>query len=84
MCNYGHLTFLGDHNFILHRLKIWKESTRLNSFDSFLLNNLEAMNLIDVEPLDLKPIWKNNQGNVNKITKRLDIFLIHEYLPLQV
>jgi hypothetical protein len=74
----------GDLNFTLHRSEIWGESVILDNLANFFLNRLEVAHLVDVEPMEAKPTWSNNRVGVSGISKRLDMFLIHEDLLLQV
>eukprot|EP01018_Ginkgo_biloba_P004890 Gb_27684 [translate_table: standard] len=46
----------------------------------YFLKKLEVVGLLDVEPAKLSPTWRNMRVGVDNIAKRLDRFLISDYL----
>ena len=48
------------------------------------INLLEVTILVDVEPLEIKPTWTNNQVGINGVAKRLDKFILDEELLMHV
>ena len=53
----------------------------VDSLTYFFIQSLKEIGLLDVEPIKLRPTWSNKQVSVDRIAKRLDVFLIFEGLP---
>lgn len=68
---------MGDLKFTMHRSKIWGENAQLDNLVNFFLNHLEEAHLIDIKPLEVKPISINNRADAYGISKSLHRFLIH-------
>jgi len=70
----------GDLNFTMNKDEIWGWMRREDKLSNYLLEKFEACNLVNVEPMVLRPTWFNNWSMDEGIHKRLDHFLVKEYL----
>ena len=70
----------GDLNFTLGRTEIWGPHAIADPQAGFFLHRLVENNLLDIEPIKLKPTWRNNRGGEARVAKRLDRFLVAEQL----
>eukprot|EP00253_Pinus_taeda_P005268 PITA_05268 len=70
----------GDLNFSLRRNEAWGPSAREDPLAEFFHNLISEHNLIDPAPVKLKPTWRNRRVGGDRIAKRLDRFLVSEYL----
>jgi hypothetical protein len=70
----------GDLNFTIYAREIWGNVARSNMLASYLNKMIQGEGLIDVEPVNLFPTWRNGRGTQNYVAKRLDRFLISETL----
>eukprot|EP00253_Pinus_taeda_P011881 PITA_11881 len=70
----------GDLNFSLGRNEAWGPSAREDPFAEFFHNLISENNLIDPAPVKLKPTWRNRRVGGDRIAKRLDRFLVSEFL----
>jgi len=70
----------GDLNFSLGRSKVWGPSARADVLPDLFIQKLAGRNMIDLEPVKLKPTWRNNRVGDHRVAKRLDRFLISEQL----
>eukprot|EP00253_Pinus_taeda_P022843 PITA_22843 len=70
----------GDLNFSLGRNEAWGPSTREDPFAEFFHDLISENNLIDPAPVKLKPTWRNRRVGGDRIAKRLDHFLVSEFL----
>ena len=52
----------------------------MDTLASYFNSHLEQKNLLDLQPIRLEPTWKNNRGEENAISERLDRFLLLEGL----
>ena len=68
----------GDLNFTLGANKIWGPKVRTDPLALFFSNLLQNMNLIDLDPQKSKLSWTNRRVGEDRITKRLDRFLLVE------
>jgi hypothetical protein len=77
----------GDLNFSLGFSEVWGTHARADPLTSFFTQKLVECNLLDLEPIKLKPTWRNNRVGDASVAKRLDRFLIKDILlenPLQM
>ena len=70
----------GDLNFTLGQNEIWGPHAHADPLEGFFLQRLVEKNLLDIEPVKLKPTWSNNRGGEARVAKRLDRFLVAEQL----
>jgi len=70
----------GDLNFSLGLSEVWGPHAHSDVMASFLTRKLIEKKLIDVEPIKLKPTWRNNRGGEARVAKRIDRFLVSENL----
>jgi hypothetical protein len=68
----------GDLNFIIFAREIWGSSARSDPMDSYFNMMIQGEGLIDVEPINIFPTWRNGRGNQYFVAKRLDRFLIRK------
>jgi exonuclease III len=73
--------FGGDLNFSLGFSEVWGTHARADPLTSFFTQKLVECNLLDLEPVKLKPTWRNNRVGDASVAKRLDRFMIKEILP---
>jgi len=77
----------GDLNFSLGFSEVWGTHARTDPLTSFFTQKLAECNFLDLEPIKLKPTWRNNRVGEAGVAKRLDRFLIKDILlknPLQM
>eukprot|EP00253_Pinus_taeda_P028916 PITA_28916 len=74
----------GDLNFSLGRAEAWGPSAREDPLTVFFQEALMGKNLIDPSLTKLKPTWRNRRYGEDRITKRLDRFLLSEGLISKV
>jgi len=70
----------GDLNFTLGQSEVWGPQARVDTLADFFIHNLMELNLIDIEPISLKPSWRNMRTGENRVAKRLDRFLVADSL----
>jgi len=70
----------GDLNFTLGQTEIWGPQAQSDPQAGYFLQKLVEKNLLDIEPIKLKPTWRNNRGGDARVAKRLDRFLVAEQL----
>jgi hypothetical protein len=70
----------GDLNFIVSTKEIWGQNAQLDPLGPFLLELFKGHGLVDIEPVDVKPTFKNIRARVEGIGKRFDRFYIAEDL----
>jgi len=68
----------GDLNFSLGLSEVWGPHAHSDVLASYFNRKLMERNLIDVEPIKLKPSWRNNRGGEARVAKRIDRFLVTE------
>ena len=49
----------------------------------FFTNDFSCHDLLDIAPINLSPTWQNKRKGENRVTKRLDRFLIADILVLE-
>eukprot|EP01018_Ginkgo_biloba_P039380 Gb_12932 [translate_table: standard] len=70
----------GDLNFPLGSSEIWGSKAQVDGLSGLFFRKLIDTGLIDIEPVKLKPTWRNKRLGDERITKRLDRFLVSESL----
>lgn len=75
----GNLVIGGDLNFMLSRYEIWGSVAHVDVQSEYFLHKIKSVNLVDVEPIKLKPNWCNRWMGVARIPKRLDCFSVVEH-----
>jgi len=70
----------GDLNFSLGHSEVWGPSTHPDPQASYFTRMLVEKQLIDLEPIKLKPTWRNNRGGAARVAKRIDRFLVKEQM----
>ena len=70
----------GDFNFSLGHSEVWGPRARTDSLTEYFVQNLMEKGLLDIEPVKLRPTWRNNRCGEARVAKRIDRFLIAEQL----
>jgi len=70
----------GDLNFSLGHSEIWGPQARVDNLTDFFTQNLMNLNLIDIDPIKVKPTWRNMRSGNSRVAKRLDRFLVADSL----
>ena len=70
----------GDLNLTLNTLETWGTKVVLDPFASHFKLLFDSVNLVDVDPLDVGPTWRNGRVGDDGISKRLDRFLLFSSL----
>ena len=70
----------GDFNFSLGHNEVWGPHAQVDSLAGFFVQKLMEKGLLDIEPVKLKPTWRNNRCGDARVAKRLDRFLISEQM----
>eukprot|EP01018_Ginkgo_biloba_P034237 Gb_24170 [translate_table: standard] len=68
----------GDLNFSLERSEIWVSVAQVDPLSNFFIKSLEEVGLYDIEPVKLRPTWSNKRVGEERMTKRIDRFLMSE------
>jgi hypothetical protein len=55
---------------------MWEISTRIDPLANLSLNKMEEIGLVDVEPYNIFPAWRNEGTSKERVAKRLGIFWI--------
>jgi len=79
-CFKGPVIIGGDLNFSLGPSEIWGPQARVDTLTDFFTHKLMNQNLIDIEPISIKPTWRNKRTGENRVAKRLDRFLVADSL----
>lgn len=66
----------GDLNFILSNRERWGFNSRPYYLSSYFSYILEEAELVDIEPIPIKPTFSNKRVGEAGIAKRLDRFLV--------
>jgi hypothetical protein len=69
-----------DLNFTISARETWGNNARSDPLDSYFNQMIQGEGLIDIEPINLLPTWRNGRGTQDYVAKRLDHFLISESL----
>ena len=59
----------GDLNLILNRGDNWGQNARFNRITYYFCHHFDQEGLVDVGPIELRPIWKNNRIGSEGISK---------------
>ena len=70
----------GDFNFSLGHNEVWGPHAQVDSLAGFFVQKLVEKGLLDIEPVKLKPPWRNNRSGDARVAKRIDRFLVAEQL----
>ena len=57
---------------------MWGPSAWKDLLTDYFTHKLVEKNWLDIEPLKIKPTWKNNRCGEGRFAKRLDCFLVIE------
>jgi hypothetical protein len=68
----------GDLNFSLGNSKVWRHYTIFYPLTNYFLRNLDDCGLFGVAPVKLRLAWRNKRVDPDRISKRLDRFLMSE------
>lgn len=69
-------------NFSMGELECWGLKATLDPLANFFIDVFERRGLLYVEVVKLNPPWQNRRSGEERITKRLDNFLVVEHLVL--
>jgi exonuclease III len=72
------LIIVGDMNLTLSSKEVWGGSSSVGFSDGFYKSLFQEKHLIDVAPGKIVPTWRNGWSGADRISKRLDRFLIAE------
>jgi exonuclease III len=84
---YQQVILGGDLKFSLGFSEVWGTHVRVDPLTNFFNQKMVECNLLDIEPIKLKPTRRNNIVGDSSVAKRLDHFLIKDTLlekPLQL
>jgi hypothetical protein len=76
----SNLILCGDLNFKISTRETWGNNATSNPLDSYFSQMIQGEGLIDIEPANLLPTWRNGRGTQDYVAKRLHNFLISESL----
>jgi len=62
----------GDLNFTTSCREVWGTHAREHSLHHFFSQMIQREGLVDVEPIQLLPTWRNGRGGHDYIAKPLD------------
>ena len=68
----------GDLNFSLGHNEVWGPHAQVDSLARFFVQKLIEKGLLDIEPVKIKPTWRNNRCGAARVAKRIDRFLVAE------
>lgn len=71
----GKVILGGYLKFKLNRLDVWGPSTRVDRFANLFNYHIEASSLINIDPIDMVPTWRNNVVGMKVFPKVLIGFL---------
>jgi exonuclease III len=74
------LIIAGDLNLTLSSKEIWGDKAKTDPLATFFTSLFTKNALVDLEPAELLPTWRNGRAGNSGIEKRLDRFLISEDL----
>jgi len=69
-----------DLNRIVSQLEIWGTKSREDLLAQLFLEHFERQGWVDVEPVKLKPTWRNNHIGEDSISKWLERYLINRHI----
>ena len=61
----------GDLNFSLGQAEVWGPHTRADLLIDYFTQKLVERNWLDIEPIKLKPTWRNNRCGEGRVANRL-------------
>ena len=70
----------GDLNFSLGSSEIWGPRAIVDPLEEYFKNHLVQRDLVDLNQIKLNPTWRNRRVGEDRISKRLDRFLIADSL----
>jgi len=68
----------GNLNFTLEVSEIWGPSTIVDPLADFFRSHMSRLDLFDLDPVKLNPMWRNRRSGEEHIAKLLDRFLVGE------
>jgi hypothetical protein len=74
------LIIAGDLNLTLSSKEIWGDKAKTDPLATFFTSLFTKNALVDLEPAELLPTWRNGRAGSSGIEKRLNAFLISEDL----
>ena len=74
MVNGDSLVLGGDFNFSLGQNEVWGPRAHADSLKGFFVQKLVEKGLLDIEPVKLRPTWRNNRSGDARVAKRIDRF----------
>lgn len=77
----------GDLNFSLGTAEIWGPKEAPCPLSDLFIHQFDLSGMVDVEPPKLNPTWRNRWVGEDRISKRMDKFLVGEDLvssPIQI
>ena len=63
--------------------EVWGSKIVLDALESFFINAFVQNDLLDISPIKLSPTWRNKRTGENRVSKRLDRFLVVDRLVLE-
>jgi hypothetical protein len=76
---FQELLILGGYlNLSLGPSEVWRDSVRPDPLADYFFHKFLKSRLMDLDPLNLKPTWKNNKVIIEGVEKILDQFLIND------
>lgn len=64
----------GELNFIVSSRDIWGHSAWVDPLGPFIIDFFKDNGLVDIEPMELRPTWRNGRASNEGIGKRLNRF----------
>ena len=80
MANGDSVVLGGDLNFSMGLTEVWGSNAQADSLARFFVHKLMMQGLLDIEPVKLKPTWRNKRCGNARVAKRIDRFLVAERL----
>lgn len=78
--NFLNFIVAGDLNLTLLAADIWGSYALVDELASFFKELFQSAHMVDILPIKLGATWSNNWSGEGSISKRLDRFLMPEYL----
>jgi len=82
LLNEHNLKLGGDLKFTSSNREMWGLHARVDPLQLFFIHMIQVEGVVDVDPIKILPTWRNGRGGHEYIAKRLNQFLIIEYLAL--
>jgi hypothetical protein len=64
----------------MKRAEILGSATSDNPLENFLLNKIEEVGLVDLEPIKLVPTWRNMRMGLARVEQILDVILVSKFI----